>query len=107
MIRADTQDVVIPVLECVTFRLNTVDGGAFLEANQAITHWLRQQAGFVSRTLAEGEDGQWTDLVVWSGAVEAAAAAAAMNTIMADFSAMSMIDPSSIVMRHQVIRVAT
>ena len=94
------------VLELVTFRLNTADGQAFLAANQAVTNWAGQQPGFVSRTLSENSDGQWTDMVVWASDAEAKAAAAEMNRVMQDFEAMRMIDPSSIVMQHSTIRLA-
>ncbi|WP_375599151.1 hypothetical protein [Devosia sp. Naph2] len=93
------------VLELVTFRLNTANGEDFLAANAAVNAWASRQPGFVSRTLSEGEGGQWTDMVIWASDAHAKAAAAEMNQVMQDFPAMMMIDPQSIVMQHSAIRI--
>ncbi|WP_297107916.1 hypothetical protein [uncultured Devosia sp.] len=94
------------VLELVCFRLADNDATSFLAANEAVNAWAQSQPGFVSRTLTEAEDGEWTDMVIWSGEAEAKAAAAEMNRVMGQFPAMMMIDPASIVMRHSTIRLA-
>ncbi|MHA6300223.1 hypothetical protein [Devosia sp. CAU 1758] len=89
--------------ELVTFRLSGADRDAFLAANAQVNDWARQQAGFVSRTLSEGDDGVWTDMIVWSSAEDAKAAAARMEQEMGRFAAMAMIEPTSVVMRHSAI----
>ncbi|MCP8882684.1 hypothetical protein NIM87_04170 [Devosia sp. XJ19-1] len=93
----------MPTTELVTFRLSGADRDAFIAANAQVNHWVRQQTGFVSRTLSEGADGEWTDIVIWSSAEDAEAAAAQMNQDMDRFEAMAMIEPSSIVMRHAAV----
>ncbi|MEQ9634986.1 MAG: hypothetical protein RLW68_02750 [Devosia marina] len=94
------------ILELVTFRLAIPDRQAFLAANDTVSSWAQRQPGFVSRTLSEGEDGQWIDMVVWASDVDARTAAAEMSRIMQDFDAMMMIDPGSVVMRHSAVRLA-
>ncbi len=94
------------ILEIVTFRLANTGRQAFLAANDAVNSWARRQPGFVSRTLSEGEDGQWTDMVVWASDAEAKMAAAEMSPITQDLDAMIMIDPGSVVMRHSAVRLA-
>lgn len=91
-------------LEIVTFRLKGADRTAFLAANGEVDSWLKRQPGFVHRQLAEEPDGTWSDLVTWASRDEALGAAEQMGKDMGSLSAMSMIDPDSVVMRHADIQ---
>lgn len=93
-----------PVLETVTFRLHPgTDPAAFLAAAQGTEAPLRQCAGFLSRRLCLGEDGQWADHVVWADGAAAQAAAEAMMAHPAFGAFMSLIDGASVDMRHAPI----
>ena len=96
-----------PTVEVVTFRLVPgADPADFLIAAQATEAPLRAQAGFLRRRLAKGADGQWTDWVEWQDAQSAEAAAGAMMAEAAFAPFMALIDPASIVMRHDALALA-
>jgi len=93
------------VIENVRFRLNAgITPEAFLEANTAVEAWLASQSGFVSRSLSQGEDGEWLDHVEWATMAAAKAADAAMmqEPRLAPFG--MAIAPDSITMRHHQLR---
>lgn len=92
------------VIEYVTFSLTpgTTDA-AFLDAARATEALVRRQPGFVSRRLSQGEDGCWTDVVIWE---TLAAAQAAPPVVMADpdfHPFMALIDGPSARMRHETL----
>ncbi|MEP5762744.1 MAG: hypothetical protein ABJ327_26175 [Litoreibacter sp.] len=92
------------IAEIVSFRLvpNTSDE-AFLALAQESGEFSQNAPGFVSRQLSRGEDGTWTDLVVWDNLENAKAAQAAFPK--QDFAArlMDAIHPDSLSFRHQPI----
>jgi hypothetical protein len=93
------------ILERVTFRL--VPGTApddFVALARATEAPLRAQPGFLSRMLTQGEDGEWTDLVLWRDAGAAQAAAEAMMTTPAFGPFMAAIAEPSVTMRHDALR---
>jgi len=103
--------VVVPhTIELVTFRLarglGKEGGAAFVDANAAVSDWLQRQPGFVSRHLAEREDGSWLDIVFWQTHADALAASARMMEEMAQSEAMTMIDPMGLEMSHGTIRLS-
>lgn len=93
-----------PTVELVTFRLGRGSAGQFVDANAAINGWLRRQPGFVSRHLAERDDGSFLDIVFWQSHEAALAASAKMMEEMAQDEAMTMIDPMGLEMNHATIR---
>ena len=99
--------VVVPhTNELVTFRLQKGDTQAFLDANAAINDWLKRQPGFVSRHLAERDDGSYLDIVFWQTHADALAASNKMMEEMAQSEAMTMIDPMGLDMSHGTIRLS-
>ena len=99
--------VVVPhTLELVTFRLARGDTQSFVDANAAINDWLKRQPGFVSRHLAEREDGTYLDIVFWQTHADALAASHKMMEEMAQSEAMTMIDPMGLDMSHGTIRLS-
>jgi hypothetical protein len=73
---------------------------AFLSAANATGTFVRAAPGFLSRRLSRGENGLWTDHVIWSGMAEAKAAAEAIMTESAVAPFLDAIDPASVAMRH-------
>jgi len=99
--------VVVPhTIELVTFRLQRGDIGGFVDANASINDWLKRQPGFVSRHLAERDDGTWLDIVFWQSHADALAASNKMMEEMAQSEAMTMIDPMGLDMSHGTIRLS-
>jgi heme-degrading monooxygenase HmoA len=99
--------VVVPhTVELVTFRLQKGDTQGFVDANAAINDWLRRQPGFVSRHLAEREEGSYLDIVFWKTHADALAASTRMMEEMAQSEAMTMIDPMGLDMSHATIRLS-
>jgi len=93
-------------LELVTFRLVRGSGQQFVDANVAINGWLKRQPGFVSRHLAERDDGSFLDIVFWQSHEAALAASGKMMEEMAQDEAMTMIDPMGLEMNHATIRLS-
>jgi len=99
--------VVVPhTIELVTFRLQKGDTQGFVDANAAINDWLKRQPGFVSRHLAERDDGTYLDIVFWQSHADALAASNKMMEEMAQSEAMTMIDPMGLDMSHGTIRLS-
>jgi heme-degrading monooxygenase HmoA len=99
--------VVVPhTIELVTFRLQKGDTQNFVDANAAINDWLKRQPGFVSRHLAERDDGSYVDIVFWQTHADALAASTKMMEEMAQSEAMTMIDPMGLDMSHGTIRLS-
>jgi hypothetical protein len=90
--------------EYVTFRLAPgVDRPAFLAAARATDAALAGHPGYLGRHLSAGEDGRWTDCVLWADAASAhaAAAAAMQDPRFAPF--MAAIAPEDMQMRHETL----
>jgi heme-degrading monooxygenase HmoA len=96
----------VGTLELVTFRLVRGSSEQFIDANAAISDWLKRQPGFVSRHLAERDDGSFVDIVFWQTHEAALAASGKMMEEMAQSEAMTMIDPMSLEMTHGNIRLS-
>ena len=105
---ADTaRGAAAPCVEVVTFRLVPgADAADFLNAARATEIPLRDQPGFLRRRLVQGADGQWTDWVEWRDVAAATAAAEAMMAAPAFGPFMALIDPESVVMRHDALTFA-
>ena len=87
-------------IEIVEFRLGRGNGAAFVAANQPLNDWLRAQPGFVSRQLAERDDGSYIDVLVWVSRADAEAAAGKVMAVFGEADAMTRIDPESVRMAH-------
>lgn len=90
-------------IEIVEFRLARGTGAAFVAANRPLNDWLSAQPGFVSRQLAEREDGSYIDILIWSSRSDAEAAAGKVMAEFGEADAMTMIDPASVCMAHAPI----
>lgn len=89
-------------LEIVTFRAAAGIGpAALLAAAQATDAAVRRLPGFLHRRLSCGDDGQWTDLVVWASLAEAKSAAATITSDPSFAPYMAAIDMASVAMRHE------
>lgn len=93
-------------VELVTFRLARGTGQQFVDANAAVSDWLKRQPGFVSRHLAERDDGSYLDIVFWESHEAALAASGKIMEEMAQNEAMTMIDPMGLEMNHATIRLS-
>lgn len=92
------------IAEIVTFTLHPdADMDAYLALTNESGEFTRKAPGFVSRQVSRGEDGTWTDLVVWDSMENAKAAQAAF--MEQDFAPklIAGIDKDSFAMRHQPI----
>ncbi len=56
--------------------------------------------GYISRRLVKSEDGQWLDIVDWTGLDEALHAAEAIMARPSAQSFMELVEPESITMLH-------
>ncbi|MBO9444862.1 hypothetical protein [Ruegeria sp. R14_0] len=92
------------IAETVTFKLATdVTKEEFVTIMKRTESFVRNAEGFVFRRLSAGEDGQWTDTVIWTDMDCAQAAATAFP--QQDFApaVMAAIAPDSVTMRHDTI----
>ncbi|MEO1106513.1 MAG: hypothetical protein AAFX90_01185 [Pseudomonadota bacterium] len=90
------------VAEIVTFTLN--DGTspeAFVALSQSTESFVRAAPGFAHRQLSQGDDGRWTDYVVWQDMQAAQNAAAQFPEQEFAPALMAAINPDSLQMRHE------
>ncbi|WP_171207333.1 MULTISPECIES: hypothetical protein [unclassified Ruegeria] len=90
------------VAEIVTFTLaNGTTPEEFVKLSQSTEAFVRAAPGFTHRQLSQGEDGRWTDYVIWADMKAAKDAAAQFP--QQDFAPalMAAIDPETMQMRHE------
>ncbi len=90
------------VAEIVTFTLaNGVSPDEFVELSRTTEIFVRSAPGFTHRQLSQGEDGRWTDYVIWQNLTAAQEAAAQFP--QQDFAPalMAAIQPDSVQLRHE------
>lgn len=93
------------VAEIVTFALaEDTDEQAFIGLSRASEAFVRAAPGFLHRQLSCGDDGRWTDYVIWADIDSARAAAARFPEQGFAPALMRAIDPASLSMRHEDIR---
>lgn len=89
------------VIEIVEFKLTkTVTENDLLAALPATLEFVKQQNGFVSRTLSGGEDGAYADFIEWETLEQAQAASEAFMKDPRNAAFMQCIAPEDISMRH-------
>lgn len=94
----------INVAETVTFELaDAVSDADFLAQIRTTENFVRSCPGFIFRRLSCGDDGRWTDTVIWADMEKAQAAGKAFET--QDFvpALMAAMKPDSVQMRHETI----
>ena len=95
------------VMEIVGFRpMPGVVPADLVEAAREAETWLKAQPGFVERRLGRSDDQTWFDWVEWTDIACAKAAADQIMDIPATAAFFSMIDMSTVDMRHCVIELA-
>lgn len=87
-----------------TFRLRDgVREEDFLAANERMqTEFVYQQPGFVRRTTARSEDGEWLVIGIWGSQAEAAAAGRLAQDDEISRVANGMVDPASVSVKRFV-----
>jgi len=80
-------------IEVTTFKLNqrlTIED--FLVTNTDIDAWLLQQPGFVSRRIAQRDDGVVVDVLIWNSVADGEDGAARLMVELADSPVHAAID---------------
>lgn len=94
-----------PVAEVVTFRLVAgADPAEFAAAAHGMTPFLTATGAVLSRNLSQGQNGLWTDHIIWTGMQAAKDAAARIMQEPAAAPFMALIDPDTVTLRHEHIR---
>lgn len=90
--------------EIVTFRtLPGLSSADVVAAARDLEPFLATCPGFLSRDLIQGEDGSWTDHVLWASHADAKAAGARIMSDPGAAAFMAMIDGPSVVMSHSQV----
>ncbi len=92
------------VAEIVTFTLTAgTTPEEFVKLSETTEAFVRAAPGFTHRQLSQGEDGRWTDYVIWKDMKAAQDVAAKFP--QQDFAPalMAAINPDSVQMRHEHI----
>lgn len=93
------------VAETVTFHLNKgVTTDDFLNAIKSTEEFVANYPGFVFRRLSNGEDGKWTDTVIWQDMETALKVAEEFSKQAFVPALMSAINSESLAIRHETIR---
>ncbi len=90
------------VLELVVFKLTDgVSREEFLRTNDAVSSWVAEQPGFVSRELSyDAEGDRWVDVLWWESMANAGAAAELALTSPSCTPMFALIDEESTLMLH-------
>ncbi|WP_299075748.1 hypothetical protein [uncultured Ruegeria sp.] len=90
------------VAEIVTFKLaNGTTSEEFVKLSQASEEFVRSAPGFMHRQLSLGEEGQWTDYVIWQDMQSAKDAAAQFPEQNFASALMATMQPDSVQVRHE------
>jgi len=89
------------VIELVTYKLKkNIDKSALLDTHPKVNAFLKEQAGFLYRSLSEDQSGLLHDIVYWQDMASAKQAATAFEQSPACASLMSITDMESVTMQH-------
>lgn len=92
------------IAEIVTFTLNKgVTPERFVVLSQSSAGFVRAADGFMHRQLSCGQDGRWTDYVIWQDMATAQAAAAAFPEQEFAADLMAAIAPDTVSIRHETV----
>ncbi len=93
-----------PVAEIVTFKLNDgVTDAVFVKAAEGTESFVSAAPGFITRWLSKGDDGSWTDYVMWADLESAKSLGASVMEEPSFAPLMQAIAPESVVMRHESV----
>ncbi len=92
------------VLELVVYQLHKgVSREQFLGTNHAVSSWIRQQPGFLSRELVYDAEGDgWVDVIWWETLEQAQAASQRSMTSESCAPMFALIDMESALMLHGI-----
>jgi antibiotic biosynthesis monooxygenase (ABM) superfamily enzyme len=90
------------VLELVVYKLHEgVSREQFLGTNDAVSSWIRQQPGFISRELVHDAEGdRWVDVIWWQTLEQAQAASERSMSSESCSPMFALIDLESALMLH-------
>jgi hypothetical protein len=90
------------VLELVVYQLHEgVSREQFLDTNDAVSSWIRQQPGFISRELVHDAEGdRWVDVIWWETLEQAQAASERSMTSESCSPMFALINMDSALMLH-------
>src|SRR3954447_14851506 len=90
------------VIEITTFRLGDgTDEAAFLEADRQVqTEFIPRHPGFMRRTTARGDGGEWAVIVLWGSAADADASAGLANDHPVTQAFDALLDASTVQQRR-------
>jgi hypothetical protein len=90
------------VLELVVYQLHKgISREQFLGTNDAVSSWIRQQPGFISRELAHDAEGdRWVDVIWWETLEQAQAASERSMTSESCSPMFALINMDSALMLH-------
>ncbi|MBN9222229.1 MAG: hypothetical protein J0I79_30185 [Mesorhizobium sp.] len=83
-------------IEVTTFKLRGQSCAQFVAANADIDAWLLRQPGFLSRRIAERDDGTIVGVLLWASAEAGRKAAAGIMTEMGHSPVHAMIDQHTV-----------
>jgi hypothetical protein len=83
-------------LEITTFKLKGCSYVDFIAANADIDAWLRRQSGFMSRRIAQREDGTIVDMLIFRSVEDAQRSASGIMTEMGNSPVHAMIDHGTV-----------
>ncbi len=93
------------VVEFVRFKLQPgSDSNMLVYRAEALNPLLEEMGGYKARYLAQHEDGEWLDVVIWGSMEQARAAADKIMLLPEGLAFGALIDPDSIVMAHYTVR---
>jgi antibiotic biosynthesis monooxygenase (ABM) superfamily enzyme len=92
------------VLELVVYQLHKgVSREQFLGTNDAVSSWIRQQSGFLSRELVyDAEGDRWVDVIWWETLEQAQAASERSMTSESCSPMFALINMDSTLMLHGI-----
>jgi hypothetical protein len=92
------------VLELVVYQLHKgVSREQFLGTNDAVSSWIRQQSGFLSRELVyDAEGDRWVDVIWWETLEQAQAASERSMTSESCSPMFALINMDSALMLHGI-----
>ncbi|MCW8885600.1 MAG: hypothetical protein OQK12_10150 [Motiliproteus sp.] len=91
------------VIELVTYQLKSgVNVQQLAETHEGVHEFLKEQPGFIYRSLSQDESGQWFDIVYWQDIATAKSAGDAFMAAPAGQALGALADMDSVVMRHMV-----
>ena len=93
-----------PVAEIVTFTLaRGISPKDFVAISQQSEAFVHARTGFLHRRLSLGQEGHWTDYVVWADMDSAKEAMEAFPKQDFAPALMAAIAPDSVTMRHETV----